>query len=208
MAEPKPKKKAPPNPNSLAAAKRNRRNNSQHLKQGGCKPREIVTQPQLDFLNYILDGASLRDAWRWAGFPSHVNNCYELFQRPLMQATLKELQEKRKDRSVDMALQRKEERDAMVHHEFGHRLRTLKTHKYRGDESIVKLIEVGFRSTGAIQPNRSVVTATAGAQAIADAKPLYVPVWRQMQAVNPAIAIEGETLESVPQLEAGEQSPR
>lgn len=206
MAAPEPKTKKPRHPNSLANIERGRQPNPHTLKRGGKQAREFVTQPQLDFLNYLLDGASVRDAWRWSGMPSSEKNAYEVLKRPLMIQTRKELEERRKDQSVELAAKRREERDVMLHHELGHRLRTMKTHKYRGDEALVKLIEVGFKSTGAIQATR--VSATAGAQAAASAeiKPLYVPIWRQMQMENPAKAIEGETLDSA-KLEPGKPSP-
>lgn len=178
MGEPVPKKKAV-HPNTLAAGRRNLRPNTQYLKRGGKKPREFVTQPQLDFLNYLLDGAAIRDAWRWSGMPSSEKNAYEILKRPLLIKTRKELEEKRKDQSVELAAKRREERDVMLHHELGHRLRTMKTHRYRGDEAVVKLIEVGFKSTGSIQATR--VSATAGAQAAASAEAgavdIYKPLW-------------------------------
>jgi hypothetical protein len=202
MGAPGPKKK------KVVSAKEraNLRPHPEHLKRGGGKSREFVTQPELDFLNYILDGATKKDAWVWAGFPSHFNNCHELLQRPLIVKTLKELEEKRKDQSTDLTIKRREEREILLHGEFAHRLRKMKTHKYRGDESLVKMFEVGFKSTGAIQPVR--VSNSANAVAVSESKPLYVPIWRKMQMENPAQAIEGETLESATRLETGQQGSR
>jgi hypothetical protein len=81
-------------PKSLA----NLRPNPQHLKpHGGKQARQYVTSPELDFLNYVLDGALKTDAARWAGLSKGIN-LTSLMRRPLIQKTLKELEEKRKSR--------------------------------------------------------------------------------------------------------------
>jgi hypothetical protein len=66
---------------------------------GAPKPREYATQPELDFLNYVLDGASQTDAARWAGLSKGIN-LTNLMKRPLIDQTFAELQEKRKNQSV------------------------------------------------------------------------------------------------------------
>src|ERR1700676_1364825 len=116
MAEPGPTKKKVPSAKELA----NLRPNPRTLRGGGSKPHEFVIQPHLDFLTYLLDGATHKDAWRGAGLPSSEENPYALMKRPLIQQTMKELAEKRKDQSVDTAAKRREEREMMLHNELGH----------------------------------------------------------------------------------------
>ena len=71
-----------------------------------------------------------------------------LLLRPLIDKTFKELQEKRKDQSVEAADRRREERAEFLHQELMHRLRTAVTHERTGDLGIAKMLEVGFKSTG------------------------------------------------------------
>jgi hypothetical protein len=65
--------------------------------RGGSKLREYATQPELDFLNYVLDGASKTDAARRAGLSKGIN-ITTIMLRPVIDKTFKELQEKRKER--------------------------------------------------------------------------------------------------------------
>jgi hypothetical protein len=52
----------------------NLRPNPQHLRhRGGSKPREYVTNQELELLNNLLDGATHRDAARRAGVSNGVN---------------------------------------------------------------------------------------------------------------------------------------
>jgi hypothetical protein len=181
---------------------------SKPARRHNYKTREFLNAIELQFCQFVAEGASRSDAARWAGAPYArvVQWAYEQMKRPLVQKTIEELTAKLKETVLDGIARRKEERDKLIHNEFGYRLRHMKTHKYRGDEAIVKMIEVGFKSTGAIQPVRNVNTANS--VSIAESKPLYIPVWRRMQMENPAQSVEGETLENVPRLGTGEQSPR
>jgi len=143
----------------------NLRPNPQHLTHvGGRRPREYVTSAELDFLNYLLDGASKTDAARWAGLSAGIN-VTDLLKRPIIDHTFKELQEKRATQSVEAAERRREERSQFGHGELIHRLRTAQTHEKTGDLGIAKMFEVLFRSTGDIPSARFSATATAGAQA-------------------------------------------
>lgn len=159
--------------------------NSSGLKKGGGKPKEYITQPELDLLNYILDGATKADAARWAGFPGsnpsqHAQNA---LRKPIVQKTLVELQELRKKESIERTGQLRDERRLFAHHHSLHLARKMKTHKFRGDADIVKHAENLLKSVGEIQPNS--VSASAGAVAKADAKNqlfarrLYLPDWRR-----------------------------
>jgi hypothetical protein len=144
---------------------------------GGKKPREYVTQPELDFLNNVLDGARKIDAARWAGLSKGVN-LTNIMLRPVIEQTFKELQEKRKDQSVEMAERRREERSIFAHQEIMHRLRTAETHAKTGDLGIAKMLEVIFRSTGEIRAQSVSATASAGAQVTVSAEiDIYKPLW-------------------------------
>jgi phage terminase small subunit len=121
--------------------------------RGGSKLREYATQPELDFLNYVLDGALKTDAARRAGLSKGVN-LTNLLRRPLIAQTFAELQEKRKDQSIEAAERRREERAEFLHQELMHRLRTAVTHERTGDLGIAKMLEVGFKSTGEIQATK------------------------------------------------------
>jgi phage terminase small subunit len=117
---------------------------------GGKKTREYVTSPELEFLNYVLDGANHTDAARRAGLSKGIN-LTSLMKRPLIDQTFAELQEKRKKQSVEMAERRREERSVFAHQEIMHRLRTAETHERTGDLGIAKMMEVIFKSTGEIR---------------------------------------------------------
>src|SRR4029077_13674992 len=79
----------------------NLRPHPQHLtRRGGSKAREYVTNQELEVLNNLLDGSNHRDAARRAGLSEGVN-VTSLLLRPLIDKTFKELQEKRKDQSVE-----------------------------------------------------------------------------------------------------------
>jgi hypothetical protein len=79
----------------------------------------------------VLDGALKTDAARWANLPKGVN-LTNILLRPLIQQTFAELQEKRKDQSVEAAERRREERSQFAHGELIHRLRTTRTHERPG----------------------------------------------------------------------------
>jgi hypothetical protein len=156
----------------------NLRPNPQHLKpHGGQHAHQYVTSPELDFLNYVLDGASKTDAARWAGLSKGIN-LTSLMRRPLIDQTLAELQEKRKHQSIEAAERRREERAEFLHQELMHRLRTAVTHERTGDLAIAKMLEVGFKSTGEIAAKSVTATASATAQANVTAEiDIYKPLW-------------------------------
>jgi hypothetical protein len=106
MAELGPKNKHKVSAKSLA----NLRPNPQHMRpHGRKKTREYVTSPELEFLNYVLDGANHTDAAHRAGLSKGIN-LTSLMKRPLIDQTFAELQEKRENQSVEMAERRREER--------------------------------------------------------------------------------------------------
>lgn len=153
-------------PQSKAVA--NLRGNPKNLKRGSpAKPREILSSPELEFCVYVAEGHSNGDAVRWAGIPSKFPNQkgWDLRQRVPIQETIAELVAKRKEEAVQRARSRASQRSEFLHEEFSHRLRKMKTHKYRGDADVAKMFEVGFKSTGEIQP----VNVSANAQAAAGA---------------------------------------
>jgi len=201
MGEPSPKK-SKPSAKSLA----NLRPNPQSLKRGGKKPQEFITQPELDFCNYLLDGATGKDAVIWAGFPTKTPSqlAYNLRHKPIVARTLEELQEQRKKESIERTSQLREERRIFAHHHSLHLARKMKTHKYRGDADIVKHAENLLRSVGDIQPNTVSAKAGAVAGALAAAPTatsiphLFVPAWKKAMTQ----VVEGEP--SVPQLGSSE----
>jgi hypothetical protein len=172
--QPPQKKKRVISAKSLA----NLRPNPQHMRpHGGSEPREYATPPELEFLNYVLDGASKTDAARWAGLSKGIN-LTSLMKRPLIDQTFGELREKRKDQSVEAAERRREERAEFLHQELMHRLRTAVTHERTGDLGIAKMLEVGFKSTGEIAAKSVTATASATAQANVTAEiDIYKPLW-------------------------------
>ena len=85
--QPPQKKKRVISAKSLA----NLRPNPQHMRpQGGSEPRDYVTSDELDFLNYVLDGASKTDAARWAGLSKGIS-LTSLMKRPLIDQTFAEV---------------------------------------------------------------------------------------------------------------------
>lgn len=195
---PEPEAKVPKKPGPYRFKKSN---NTSGLKRGGRKPKEFITQPELDFCNYLLDGASKTDAARWAGFPDHASQrAFELLRKPIVQKTLAELQEQRKKESVERTAQLREERRVFAHHNSLYLARKMKTHKFRGDADIVKHAENLLKSVGEIQPNTVKNTAVAGALAAApdpSVPHLFVPAWKK--AITHVV--EGD---SPAQLESGE----
>ena len=144
---------------------------------GGSKAREYVTNQELELLNNLLDGATHRDAARWAGVSNGVN-VTSLLLRPIVARTFKELQEKRTNQSVEAAERRREERSQFLHAELMHHLHTAVTHERTGDLGIAKLLEVGFKSTGEIAAKSVTATASATAQANVTAEiDIYKPLW-------------------------------
>jgi hypothetical protein len=146
-----------------------------------AKKRPILTPVEIQFCQFKADGAGNADAARWAGVPENRISqwAYEQMHRPLVVKTIEEIVAKIKESVLEGAVRRKEERERQTHQEYCHRLRKLRTHKYRGDEAIVKLIEIGFRSTGAIQPVRvsTSVSATAAVQNQQGLVDIYKPLW-------------------------------
>jgi hypothetical protein len=123
MADLGPKNKHKVSGKSLA----NLRPNPQHMKpHGGKQARQYVGSPELEFLNYVLDGANHTDAARRAGLSKGIN-LTSLMKLPIIDQTFAELQEKaqkpigRDGRTV------REERSVFAHQEIMHRLRTAET---------------------------------------------------------------------------------
>jgi hypothetical protein len=196
VAEPRPKRKQ----SAKELANLRRPHDKKLPKVGRTTSREYVIQSELDFLNYLLDGATKVDAWRWAGYMSNSDNCYQILQRPLIQRTFKELEDRRKEQSVQASSRRFEERSEFVHKEFIYRMRTAQTHEKIGDIAIAKMLEVGFKSTGAIQPAKVSATANASAQAEAGVVDIYKPLWlRESEA---QLIAQARQQSSQPQLEA------
>ena len=119
--------------------------------------------------------------------------------------TFAELQEKRKDQSIEAAERRREERAEFLHQELMHRLRTAVTHERTGDLGIAKMLEVGFKSTGEIAAKSVTATASTTAQANVTAEiDIYKPLWlRESEAQMLADAQKRYGSQPVAQIEAG-----
>ena len=99
-------------------------------------------------------------------------------QRPVIDNTFKELQEKRKDQSVEAAERRREERSIFLHQELMYRLRTATTHERTGDLGIAK-----FKSTSEIPANNVSAHTSSGTQASVTAEiDIYKPLWLRQSA--------------------------
>lgn len=201
MAAPGPEKKykSGHHPNSRAGQK----NLRPHPKKG-TRLREFLTPVEIQFCQFVAEGATNTDAARWAGWPGTPGTQgqwgWKQRQRPMVQKLINTIAEKLQQSAVDKAVQRKEDRERQTHYEYIHRLRTLKTHKYRGDESIVKLIDIGFRSTGAIQPNKTVNNASATAVAQSDGiVDIYKPLWLRERESELLEEARQQTLHRYPQ---------
>jgi hypothetical protein len=182
----------------------NLRPHPEGLQHKGSKTREYVTNQELEVLNNLLDGSNHRDAARRAGLSEGVN-LTNLLRRPLIAQTFAELQEKRKDQSIEAAERRREERAEFLHQELMHRLRTAVTHERTGDLGIAKMLEVGFKSTGEIAAKSVTATASATAQANVTAEiDIYKPLWlRESEAQMLADAQKRYGSQPVTQIEAG-----
>jgi hypothetical protein len=180
-----PKKKAkkakkPVSKHSSANLDKCREQTKQHL-QTGRKPKTALTIRQLEYCAWRAQGAYMGDSARWAGIAP--GNMYELEHRDLTQATIKEFQEQFKVDVVERTKRLGEDLAVFVHGEYRSRLRKMKTHHFRGDESIARLLKTGFEACGAIQPAKNINQANAAAAASSStqiyAKRLYLPDWRR-----------------------------
>jgi len=157
-----------------------REQTKQHL-QTGRKPKTALTIPQLEYCSWRAQGATMGDSARWAGIP--LGNMHKLEHRDLAQETIKEFQQDFKVDVVERTARLGEELALFVHGEFRSRLRKMKTHHFRGDESIARLLKTGFEACGSIQPAKTVNQANAAAAASSStqiyAKRLYLPDWRK-----------------------------
>jgi hypothetical protein len=180
-----PKKKAkkakkPVTKHSSANLDKCRDKTKQHL-QTGRKPKTALTIPELEYCAWRAQGATIGDSARWAGI--RLGNMHKLEHRDLTQATIKEFQEQFKIDVVERTARLGEELAVFVHGEYRSRLRKMKTHHFRGDESIARLLETGFKACGSIQPAKNINQANAAAAATSSnqmyAKRLYLPDWRK-----------------------------
>jgi hypothetical protein len=117
------------------------------------------------------------DQFARAGLSKGVN-LTNIMLRRVIEQTFKELQEKRKDQSIEAAERRRQERSKFLHGEIIHRLRNAKTHAKTGDLGIAKMLEVGFKSISEIPANNVSAHASSGAQANVTAEiDIYKPLW-------------------------------
>lgn len=191
MTKKKTKKPAPSRSKKSSAKKSSGKHSSANLDkcreqtkkhlQTGRKPKTALTIPELEYCSWRAQGATMGDSARWAGIP--LGNMYKVEHRDLVQTTIKEIQEQFKCDVVERTRRLGEELALFVHGEYRSRLRKMKTHHFRGDESIARLLKTGFEACGAIQPAKNINQANAAASASSStqiyAKRLYLPDWRK-----------------------------
>lgn len=181
-----------PKQDPIHKGKANLRPQPQHLKRGGKLPRTSLTLPELEYCSWRAQGNSIIDSGRFSGMS---NGLYALDRRPLIQKTINELQDSLKAAVLDTTVALGAARAAMTariqedlarftHGEYITRMRRMKTHKFRGDDSIAKMMHTGLQAAGLIQSGTH-VSAAAGAQAGATAsanltaRRMYLPSWRK-----------------------------
>jgi hypothetical protein len=147
------------------------------LKRGGSKgrARNFLTFKEIDFCSYMAQSGIIRLAARYAEIPPATAR--SLLTRPLVKQTIEEFTKKYQEKVTERDAERREERKELSHREWMHQLVTVKTHPIRGDEGIIKLLDLGFKSTGEIQPAKHVTPAIARAQETSGlyAKRQYLP---------------------------------
>jgi hypothetical protein len=147
------------------------------LKRGGSKgrARNFLTFKEIDFCSYMAQSGIIRQAARYAEIPPATAR--SLLTRSLVKQTIEEFTKKYQEKVTERDAERREERKELSHREWVHQLFRVKTHPIRGDEGILKLLDMGFKSTGEIQPAKHVTQAIAGSQATSGlyAKRRYLP---------------------------------
>jgi hypothetical protein len=134
------------------------------------KPKkQFLTIPQIEFCAWRARGASLREATRWAGFP-HKYDAHHLERQELVKEKIEEFRKQYEEAGVEHV-----EHLRATLREFGvgeliHRARTVKTHKIRGDDAIVRLIQIAVKA-GGLLPEATKISVSAQAAAAAMAKP-------------------------------------
>jgi hypothetical protein len=163
-----------------ANLEKSRGRTKQHLVPGR-KPEKTLTIPELEYCGWRARGATIADSGRFAGI--RPGNVYALEHRDLTQETIEHFKTKHKDSAIDRVDALREDLVLFVFGEFQRRLRTMKTHHFRGDDSVVRALDTGFKACGLIQPAKITAQANAGARADVSnqlyAKRLYLPDWRR-----------------------------
>ena len=138
---------------------------------------------EIDFCSALAQHGNLKRAAGDNGY--NYKTGQRLKQRENIREKIRELVKTYAEQTAERDLIRREQRKEATHKVYLDRLFTLKTHHFRGDEALVKLIDIGFKSTGEIQATR--ITAQAGAASGSSAnaasglyaKRLYLPEWRR-----------------------------
>jgi len=151
-----------------------------HLQRGRQKERELSI-PEIEYCAWRAQGAAQWDAAEFAGIAK--GNLYRLEQRESTQKTIEEFKDKFKSGAIDRVEQMRQEFTAFVFGQYRLRLRKMKTHYFRGDESIQRMIETGFKAAGLIQSqktvNQQVNNDNRNTTNQLYAKRLYLPDWRR-----------------------------
>ena len=181
-------KKGKPHPKSLA----NLRPNPKYLKRGGKKPRASLTIPELEYCAWRAKGATIVDSARFARIPTP--SIYALERRDLVLKTIEEFKAKIKASALDRTQQMRDELAVITVGEICLTLRTMKTHKYRGDEAKVRLLTSNLQAIGLIKPARIEAKATAGAVAVGStALQVYRSKWFLEKQQKMAAQLEAES---------------
>jgi hypothetical protein len=165
---------------NLKALAKVRDKTKQHLKTGGTK-RDVLTIPELEYCAWRAQGASITDSGRWAGISDW--NLYRLEHKDIVQAKIAEMKKEFEADVISQVQKRREKMHLFMDGELMHRVRTAQTHTYRGDDSIAKMLDIGQRAVGAIQPAKNINQANSQSNAQNTnqiyAKRLYLPDWRR-----------------------------
>jgi hypothetical protein len=151
-----------------------------HLRKGGKKERELSI-PELEYCAWRAQGVAQVDAAEFAGIAK--GNTYRLEQREITQQTIKEIKDEYRSGAIDRVAQMREEFTGFVFGQYRLRLRKMRTHHFRGDESIQRMIETGFKAAGLIQPQKTINQQVSNDNRTTTnqlyAKRLYLPDWRR-----------------------------
>ena len=167
-----------------------KRGKTKNLKKGGKRARPLTFE-EINFCSFMAQVGVIAQAAKYADVKKRTAS--DWMKKELVLKTITEFQEKYKAHVGDRDAERLEERKALTHREWKHNVTHVKTHFYRGDEAVCKLLEMAMKANGDIQPAKSVVQANAiaGAQVTNQiyAKRLYLPDWRR-EAIEKVQAAE------------------
>lgn len=180
---PKQQKKHPLAPRrggNPANLEKSRERTKQHLRRGGKQPRAL-TLPEIEYCAHRARGVSMADAARWAGIKP--GGIHKLEHRDSTREAIERISKDYEKSTVERVDRLRAELTEFIFAEFQSRLRRMKTHRFKGDDSVVRALSTGFKAIGVIEPAKVTAQANAAAKAETNnqlyAKRLYLPDWRR-----------------------------